>query len=60
MDTVARRLDTAELEERVTRMHQEIALEPEHQFHIETGRVLAERLGYPIEDLDRIPACGGG
>jgi hypothetical protein len=56
MNTVARQLDTTELEERVKRMYQEVALEPEHEFHFETGRALAERLGYPSEDLDRIPA----
>ncbi len=55
MTTVARRLDTAELEQRVQRMYQEVALEPEHEFHFETGRPLAERLGYPPADLDRIP-----
>jgi ubiquinone/menaquinone biosynthesis C-methylase UbiE len=56
MNTVARQLDTTELEERVKRMYQEVALEPEHEFHFEIGRPLAERLGYPSEDLDRIPA----
>jgi SAM-dependent methyltransferase len=55
MSTAARQLDTSELEERVKRMYQEVALEPEHEFHFETGRPLAERLGYPTEDLDRIP-----
>jgi arsenite methyltransferase len=49
-------LDTTELEERVKRMYQEVALEPEHEFHFETGRALAERLGYPTDDLDQIPA----
>ena len=56
METVAHQLDTAELEERVKRMYQEVALEPEHEFHFETGRPLAERLGYPSANLDRIPA----
>jgi arsenite methyltransferase len=56
MSTVARQLDTIELEERVKRMYQEVALEPEHEFHFETGRALAERLGYPTDDLERIPA----
>ena len=56
MSTTTRRLDTTELEERVKRMYQEVALEPEHEFHFETGRPLAERLGYPAEVLDRIPA----
>jgi arsenite methyltransferase len=56
MSTAASQLDTAELEERVKRMYEEVALEPEHEFHFETGRPLAERLGYPAADLDRIPA----
>jgi arsenite methyltransferase len=37
-------------------MYQEVALEPEREFHFETGRALAVRLGYPVADLDRIPA----
>ena len=57
MSTVARRLDTSELEDRVKRMYKEVALEPEHEFHFETGRPLAERLGYPPAELDRIPAA---
>ena len=56
MSTTTKQLDTGELEERVKRMYEEVALEPEHEFHFETGRGLAERLGYPAEDLDRIPA----
>ena len=50
------RLDTTELEQRVKTMYEEVALEPEHEFHFETGRALAERLGYPADQLDRIPA----
>jgi arsenite methyltransferase len=56
MSLTTRQLDTGELEERVKRMYQEVALEPEHEFHFETGRTLAERLGYPSDDLDAIPA----
>lgn len=56
MDAVARQLDTSELEDRVKRMYEEVALEPEREFHFETGRPLTERLGYPPADLDRIPA----
>jgi arsenite methyltransferase len=33
-----------------------VARSPEHEFHFETGRPLAERLGYPAADLGRIPA----
>jgi arsenite methyltransferase len=48
-------LDTRELEQRVKDMYEEVALAPRHDFHFETGRPLAERLGYPGEHLDRIP-----
>jgi arsenite methyltransferase len=57
MSTTTKRLDTGELEERVKRMYEDVALEPEREFHFETGRPLAERLGYPVADLDRIPAA---
>jgi arsenite methyltransferase len=56
MSTTTKQLNTGELEERVKRMYEEVALEPEREFHFETGRPLAERLGYPAADLDRIPA----
>ena len=56
MTTQVRQLDTTELTERVQRMYEEVALEPDREFHFETGRALAERLGYPPTDLDRIPA----
>jgi arsenite methyltransferase len=55
--TGAARLDTAELEQRVKRMYEEVALEPQREFHFETGRPLTERLGYPPAQLDRIPAA---
>jgi arsenite methyltransferase len=57
MSTAARTLDTQELEQRVKQMYQEVALEPQREFHFETGRALAERLGYAPDDLDRIPAA---
>ena len=55
MSTAAHQLDTTELEQRVKHMYEEVALDPEREFHFETGRPLAERLGYPAGDLDRIP-----
>src|SRR5919106_2500639 len=55
--TETRRLDTTELEQRVKRMYEQVALEPHGEFHFETGRPLAERLGYPPADLDRIPTA---
>lgn len=57
MTTDTRQLDTVELEQRVKDMYEEVALEPERDFHFETGRPLAERLGYPPADLDAIPAA---
>ena len=55
-ETTTQRLDTRELEDRVKQMYEEVALEPEREFHFETGRPLAERLGYPVDELNRIPA----
>ena len=44
-----------DLEAKVKDMYQQVALHPEGEFHFEIGRALAERLGYPPQDLDRIP-----
>ena len=57
MTTGTRQLDTTELEQRVKGMYEEVALEPDREFHFETGRPLAERLGYPAAAHDRIPAA---
>ena len=57
MTTAANTLDTQELEQRVKGMYEEVARDPDGDFHFETGRALAERLGYPAADLDRIPAA---
>ena len=57
MATTESRLDTTDLTERVKGMYQEVALHPDRDFHFETGRPLAERLGYPAGDLDRVPAA---
>jgi SAM-dependent methyltransferase len=56
MATTIRHLDIADLEQRVKSMYEDVALKPDLEFHFETGRPLAERLGYPATDLDRIPA----
>jgi SAM-dependent methyltransferase len=55
MATTAKTLDTQELESRVKEMYREVAESPEKEFHFETGRALAERLGYPSAELDEIP-----
>jgi arsenite methyltransferase len=49
-------VDRRELEEKVQRMYRAVAIEPGGEYHFELGRPLAERLGYPAEILDRIPA----
>lgn len=50
-----RTLDRTDLEARVKQMYAEVALTPQADFHFETGRGLAEQLGYPPADLDGIP-----
>jgi ubiquinone/menaquinone biosynthesis C-methylase UbiE len=49
-------IDQDELLSKVKEMYRAVAETPERQFHFETGRALAERLGYLPEDLDAIPA----
>jgi SAM-dependent methyltransferase len=49
-------LDTAELESRVKDMYRNVAERPGADYHFELGRPLAERLGYPADALDQIPA----
>jgi SAM-dependent methyltransferase len=48
-------VDVKELETKVQDMYREVAQNPAGDFHFEMGRPLAERLGYPAADLDRIP-----
>jgi arsenite methyltransferase len=49
-------VNVQELETKVQDMYREVAENPRGEFHFEMGRSLAERLGYPTADLDRIPA----
>jgi arsenite methyltransferase len=53
----ARTLDRRDLESRVKQMYEQVAESPQADFHFETGRGLAEHLGYPPADLDAIPAA---
>ena len=52
----AQLVDTTDLERRVKDVYRLVAEQPEQQYHFEMGRGLAERLGYPAEVLDAIPA----
>lgn len=49
-------LNTAELEQKVKNMYRDVALHPEQKYHFAMGRSLAEKLGYTMIDLDRIPS----
>src|SRR5690348_9111302 len=55
MTATGRALDTTDLEQRVKQMYQEVADHPHQEFHFETGRALAERLGYLPADLEAVP-----
>jgi arsenite methyltransferase len=50
-------VDRTDLEAKVKDMYRRVAERPGEQYHFEMGRGLAERLGYPVEVLDRIPAA---
>jgi len=54
--TTSVRFDPKELEAKVKAMYRSVAENPHGEFHFEMGRALAERLGYPPGDLDRIPS----
>jgi arsenite methyltransferase len=54
--TMTARVDAQELERRVKDVYRAVADHPEATYHFEMGRGLAERLGYPVALLDRIPA----
>jgi arsenite methyltransferase len=49
-------VDTRELEFKVKEMYRHVAEDPHGAYHFELGRPVAERLGYPADVLDRIPA----
>jgi ubiquinone/menaquinone biosynthesis C-methylase UbiE len=49
-------VDPAQLESKVKDMYRRVAEHPDEQYHFEMGRGLAERLGYPADLLDSVPA----
>src|SRR2546429_2175491 len=49
-------LDTAELVRQIKALYRQVAQQPSAEFHFPLGRPLAERLGYPAELLDAVPA----
>jgi arsenite methyltransferase len=48
-------LDVSELRDMVKAMYKAVAQEPHGTFHFEMGRDLAQRLGYPVGELDLLP-----
>src|SRR5437762_3090732 len=57
MATSTQPLDVDDLRGKVQHMYEAVARHPHvGPFHFEMGRALAERLGYPAGDLDRVPA----
>lgn len=52
---MANSLDVERLEQAVKTVYRDVATAPTEEYHFEMGRPLAERLGYPADDLDRIP-----
>ena len=57
MQTLTKKVDASELEQKVKKMYSDVALNPNGHYHFEMGRELAEKLGYEKNDLDRIPAA---
>jgi arsenite methyltransferase len=55
VSTTTTPIDAEELLGKVKDMYRAVAETPHEEFHFETGRALAERLGYPGEVLDQIP-----
>jgi len=51
-----KQIDVDELRDKVKVMYRAVAEAPHGTFHFEMGRVLAERLGYPPNELDNVPA----
>jgi arsenite methyltransferase len=49
-------VDSRELEAKVKDMYRHVAEQPQGDYHFELGWPLAERLGYPGDVLDRVPA----
>ncbi|MEO5601041.1 MAG: methyltransferase domain-containing protein [Cyclobacteriaceae bacterium] len=54
---IKKQVDRQELEQKVKHMYREVALHPEVTYHFKMGRFLAERLGYPVSILDKIPSA---
>jgi ubiquinone/menaquinone biosynthesis C-methylase UbiE len=52
---MSKSLDTDKLEREVKSMYRDVAESADAEFHFETGRALADRLGYDPDDLEYVP-----
>lgn len=57
MSETTTQVDVQDLERRVKDVYRDVAQRPQDMYHFEMGRALAERLGYPADLLDRVPAA---
>lgn len=48
-------LDVEKLERAVKTVYRDVATDPAEEYHFEMGRPIAERVGYPSGQLDRVP-----
>ena len=48
-------VEVEDLRTKVRSVYHEVAERPDGEFHFEMGRPLAQRLGYPAEELDGVP-----
>lgn len=48
-------IDRAALRQAIQQEYQEVAESPSKGFHFHVGRVLAEKLGYPMDQVDALP-----
>lgn len=49
-------VDAQELRTKVKAVYMHVATKPKSEFHFEMGKKLAEKLGYPAAELDKIPS----
>jgi arsenite methyltransferase len=49
------KLDLEQLRTAIQHEYEEVAATPDKGFHFHVGRVLAERLGYPMDEVDQLP-----
>ncbi len=55
VEVIAAKVDRERLRRQISEKYTDVALEPEKGFHFHTGRPLAVMLGYPDQDVDRLP-----